>query len=208
MHKIIFKLKIKCREFILFLIPAVIFFLFSCNASKTKSNSYWESQKKDFKYHNLTEFVSDSTLKKDIISLHKGWHKSIDTITSTKDVYFYSWQERDSTLNEFTVVHDQGELGLEVYYVITDKNDKLISVTDFAGKGMEAGYTYELRSKFVGRDSVVQVQSVTQMLDIEHRKEADKPLGDSTFSYLIIDRNGHVKQKIFREMKELNYFKK
>lgn len=186
-------------------IATIIFFVISCNMLKGKNHSYWSTQKDKFKYRNLNEFVSDSLLRVNIKSCYSQWHKSLDSISSNKKVYLYSWQDRDTTKNEFTVVYDRGELGLKIYYLIFDKKDKLISVTELAGAGNEGGYIFETRSKFINRDSIFQIRAITQWLDFEKGVKMDKPVGDSTFLSLTIDGNGKVTEKTLKEVKELNY---
>ncbi len=186
-------------------IATIILFIISCNMLKGKNHSYWGTQKNKFKHRNLSEFVSDSLLRTNIKSCYSQWHKSLDSISSNKKVYLYSWQDRDTTKNEFTVVHDRGELGLNIYYLIFDKNDKLLSMTDLAGAGNEGGYIFETRSKFINRDSIFQIRAITQWLDFERGEKMDKPIGDSTFLSLTIDDTGKVTEKILKEVKELNY---
>ena len=184
---------------------AMMYFLASCNVVKVKGDSYWKSQRENFKYSNLKNFVSDSILKENLKSCYKVKHKSIDSVVSSDGVYLYSWQNRDTLTNEFTVIEDDGERGLDICYVIMDKNDNLLSVTEIAGKGLESGITYEIRSRFISRDSIVQIQSITQTWDMVNRKKMDKFVGDSTFLYLTIDKQEKFGETIFKEVKELNY---
>ena len=186
----------------------VMYFLTSCNVVKVKGDSYWESQRDNFKYSNLKNFISDSILKEKVKSCYKVRHKSLQGVFSPGKVYLYSWQSSDSTKNEFTVVKDRGELGLDIFYMIMDKNDNLITKTKLAGRGMEAEYIFEIRSEFIAKDSILQIRSITQDLDLEKRKKMDKFIGDSTFLYLTIDKNGKIEESIFKEVKDLNYSNK
>jgi hypothetical protein len=177
----------------------------NCNIMKGKQNFYWESLKERFKYFNKNEFVSDGLLEKDISSCYKSTHKSLDSIFPSEKIYLYSWQDRDSTKNEFTVVKDRGELGLKIFYLIMSKDDKLISVTDIAGAGSEAYIIFETRSKFISKDSILQIRTITQWLDPDTQKKMDRTKSDSTFSYLIIDSSGKVTENMFKEVKGLNF---
>ena len=188
------------------IILMIISLTISCNILKEKKTSFWETEKDKFKYQNLKEFVSDSNLKVDIQSCYKKRHQPIDSLFESKKVYLYSWQDRDSSKNEFTVVKDDGELGLDIFYLILDKKDKLISIIDLAGKGMEGGYIFETKSKFINKDSIFQIQSITHSLDLEKGEKMNKQIGDSTFLYLIINNKGIVTEKKLKEVKALNYY--
>lgn len=119
--------------------------------------------------------------------------------------YLYSWQDRDITKNEFAVIDDDGELGLKLFYFILDKKDNLLSWRQVAGKGSEGGYWLETRSKFISPDTLLSIGAITQWLDFDKKQQMTKTIGDSTFSYLIIDKAGKVTEKIFKEVKDLNF---
>lgn len=178
---------------------------FSCNTIDSNQDSYWSSQKEEFRFSRLNEFVVDSLLEKEINSFAKRNHKSLDSIFPSEKVYLYSWQDSDRTKNEFTVVKDRGELGLKIYYLIMDKEDKLISVTDIAGAGREAYHLFETTSKFISRDTILQVRTVTQWIDLDKQERLSKTKADSIFLYLIIDSSGGVIEKVFKEVKQLNF---
>lgn len=81
--------------------------------SPTSPSSYWENQKGKFRYLNKNEFVSDSALRADLRNLKMSSHPIFGQVTATA-VYLYSWQERDATKNEFTVIDDEGEYGVNI----------------------------------------------------------------------------------------------
>ena len=177
----------------------------SCRSLNQNTASYWASMKDKFRHKNLNEFVCDSLMIENIKSSYKVRHRSIDTIFSSRKVYLYSWQERDSSKIEFTVVDDKDEQGISISYLIFEKNGRLMSVTKLAGKGIEAHAIYEIRSRIINRDSIFQIQSITETYDFENDKKGDKPIGDSTFLSLTIDANGMVTERTLKEVKELNY---
>ncbi|MGZ8537778.1 MAG: hypothetical protein ACXWV9_05900, partial [Flavisolibacter sp.] len=80
-------------------------------------------------------------------------------------LYLYSWQNRDKKNNEFTIIKDDGEHGLKIIYFILDKKDSLISSTQIAGRGGEGGFLFETRSKFLSKDSLLNISSATWMHD-------------------------------------------
>lgn len=182
-----------------------IFLNIGCNTINSNQDSYWSSQKEKFRYSRLNEFVVDSLLEKELNSFQKRKHKSLDSIFPSEKVYLYSWQDSDSTKNEFTVVKDRGELGLKIYYLIMDKEDKLISVTDIAGAGREAYHLFETTSKFISRDTILQVRTITQWIDPDKQERLSKTKADSIFLYLIIDSSGEVIEKVFKEVKQLDF---
>src|SRR5690606_29223494 len=120
-------------------------------------------------------------------------------------VYLYSWQDRDKTKNEFTVVKDDGELGLKIFYFILDKKDNLISWTQIGGKGSEGGYWFETWTTIKNNDTLINIGAITQWYDFDKQMKMEKTKGDTTFSYLIIDSRGKVTESIFKEVKDLNF---
>lgn len=168
--------------------------------------SFWETQKNNFKYHNKIEFVSDSLLWSDFKAntFQQISHPLFNSIIGDP-VYLYSWQSRDTTKNEFTVIKHDGELGLKMFYFILDKKDSLISWTQIGGKGNEGGYWFETRSKFISKDTILKVGAITQWWDFEKEKNMEKTKGDSTFSHMIIDNNGRMTKKVFKEVKDIHF---
>jgi hypothetical protein len=176
----------------------------ACNGSKKQPSSFWEQQKGNFKYHNKKEFLSDSLL----IAEYKSLKQSSDSLFEdlhSNHVYLYSWQERDKTKNEFTVIKDAGELGLKIFYFIVDKNDSLLSWTQIASRGGEAGVSFETSSRFISRDTMLNIGAITQAYDFKRQQNMDKPKGDSTFSHYVIDKNGKITERVFKEIKELGF---
>lgn len=189
---------------LLILIIALLFI--SCNSFSKKSLSFWEKQKKNFKYNNKKEFVSDSLLwaEFEAKSFKKIRHPMFNSIIDNPG-YLYSWQDRDATKNEFTIINDEGERGLEIIYFILDKKDSLLSWTQVGGKGSEGGYWFETRSKFISYDTLLNIGATTQWLDFDKKQKMERTKGDTTFSYLTIDSNGKVTEKVFKEVKELHF---
>jgi hypothetical protein len=171
-----------------------------------KSPSFWETQKTNFKYQNKKEFVSDSLLWADFNAnnFKKLKHSMLDSVIGGPG-YLYSWLDRDTTKTEFTIIKDDGELGLKLFYFILDKEDSLLSWTQIGGKGSEGGYWFETRSKFISHDTLLNIGAITQWLDFDKKQKLEKTKGDTTFSYLTIDSNGKVTEKVFKEVKDLNF---
>ena len=187
----------------------LVFCFISCNSLTRHQLSYWEKQKDNFRYQNKSEFVSDSTLWADYKSFttsrHSLFGNSLFGNFFSNKVYLYSWQNRDSSKNEFTVIKDDGELGLKVIYFILDKKDSLLSSTQVASKGNEGGYWFETRSRFMSKDTILNIWSITQWYDFEGEHSMEKTKGDSTFSYRVIGNSGKVSEKVFKEVKDLNF---
>jgi hypothetical protein len=188
------------------LISIIVLLFISCNGLTKKTFSFWETQKNNFKYQNKKEFVSDSILWADFEanSFKKMRHPMFDSIIGDPG-YLYSWQNRDTTKNEFTIINDDGELGLKIFYFILDKKDSLLSWTQIGGKGNESGYWFETRSKFISHDTLLNIGAITQWLDFDKEQKMERTKGDTTFSYLTIDSNGKVTEKVFKEVKDLHF---
>ena len=186
------------------LIPILILCLISCTNQKPSQTSYWETQKSNFKYQDRTEFLIDSAFRTSYKQLPKANYKLFSKTVDNR-IYLYSWQNRNKKYNEFTVIRDNGEHGLQIYYCILDKKDSLISSTQIAGRGGEGGFLFEKRSKFLSRDSLLNIASVTLMHNSEQNLKM--PIGDTTFSYMLFGKGGKIKEKKFREVNELQYDK-
>ena len=183
------------------LIILSVIFLISCNSGES---SFWETQKSSFRYQDKKEFVSENNLLAEYKTFKQIKHPLLDSIIGDS-AYLYSWQNRDKTKNEFTVIKDEDELGLKIFYFILSKSDKLISWSQVAGKGAEAEYWFETSSKFINRDSMIKTESTTQWLDFEKLQPLQTTKGDTTYSYLIIDSTGEMTEKIFKEVKDLHF---
>lgn len=171
------------------LLSAISIVLFvSCNAP-TSPFSYWAGQKENFKYRNKIEFRSDSALQSDLPHLKKITHPLFEKINA-KDVFLYSWQERDVTKNEFTVIKDNGEYGLSTYYFVLDKKDSLVSFEEIAGKENEGNYWFEKSANFSGKDTIFTFRSLAQGYDIETQKEFAPYPGPRT--YIVFMQNGEM----------------
>ena len=186
----------------------LVFCFISCNSLTRHQVSYWEKQKDNFRYQNKSEFVSHSTLQADYKTFKTSRHSLFGNFFSNKffssKVFLYSWQDRDSSKNEFTIIKDDGE-GLKVIYFILDKKDSLLSSTQIAGKGNEGGYWFETRSRFMSKDTILNIGAVTQWYDFGAERSMAKTKGDSIFSYLVIGDRGKVTEKVFKEVKDLNF---
>jgi len=179
--------------------------MMKCRFVNERKDPYWESRKDDFKYQNKVEFKNDSALENELRSLNRISDVHLGSIFSGDHVYLYSWHGSDSSTIRFTVVHDDEEHGLDVYYLILSKADgKVIASEEIAGAGREADFLYETASKITGKDSLFQVRSVTQWLDPGTRQRLERDNGDSTFLHLTIDATGQVTEKIVKEVKHLN----
>lgn len=184
-----------------------------CSNIKSDDNSYWHQQKDKFKYHNLKEFAIDSIIENEVKNktLPLLDYRVLDNLSIkiphlNVPYYLYSWQHRDSSTNEFTIIEDLDEHGIAIQYLIMDKKDSLLSITPIASFGSEAGIRGEVRSKFISNDTVLNIRSITCFYNQKRpHNKLDRPIGDSTFSYFIIHRDGKIVEKIFKDVKELHY---
>jgi len=136
-----------------YFIPFFLIALVGCK-SPISPSSYWDQQKGNFRYLNKTEFVCDSVLRADLHNLKMSSHPIFKKITPLP-VYLYSWQDRESETNEFTVIEDRGAYGLKIYYLTLDKKDSLISYEWIAGQDDEMDRNYMKRSKLSGMDTIL-----------------------------------------------------
>jgi hypothetical protein len=123
--------------------------LFGCNHS-TKVDSYWEGQKDNFKYRNKTYFFISEEIQHDLAAFKKVKLQVDRWIDS---VYLYSWQERDPSKNEFTVIGLEDESGPALFYVIMDKKDSLLSSIQLAGINNEGYGGNFFSTTFFAKDS-------------------------------------------------------
>ncbi|HEU4471250.1 MAG TPA: hypothetical protein VFR58_09210 [Flavisolibacter sp.] len=161
-------------------------------------------QKTGFRYFDKKEFVSDSLLRAEYKTFNTLRHPLFERIMGSK-VYLYSWQERDKSKNEFTVVGDDGELGLKIFYFILDKKDSLLSWKQVSGAGGEGGYLFETSSRFISRDTLLSLGSITRMAMAGERGFMQESMGDTSFSYVVILPNGQLSTRLFKEVKQLDF---
>lgn len=127
----------------------IIISLFSCNDS-TKLVSYWEGQKSSFKYRNKIHFFINEEIQHGLNSFKKV---NLQVERGIDSVYLYSWQERDSSKNEFTFIALEGESGPAIFYVIMDKKDSLLSSIRLAGINNEGYGGNFFSTTFFAKDS-------------------------------------------------------
>lgn len=176
----------------------------SCNNKKDQARSFWEQQKDKFKYKQKNEFASDSSLFKEHTTLTRMRHPLFDSLFHGP-AYLYSWQDRDETKTEFTVIKNAGELGLKMFYFILDKNDNPLSVTQVANVGFEGGYMFETNSKWISSDTMLNIGTTTELFSSGPNNRDSILKGDTTYSYFIVGENGKVTKKKFKEIKTLDF---
>lgn len=182
----------------------IVILLIGCNRASKTPVSFWEAKRDSFPLQGTKVFVSDSTLRANYQKYPKVKSGTFDSLFSYGDVYLHSWQQRDLNKNEFTVVKDDGELGLKIFYFVCSKTDSVISATHIAGKGSEGGYWFESISTFIAPDTLYSIGAITQWLDFETLKPIKKTKGDSTFYHLIFDKEGQFKKVELGRNLELN----
>lgn len=174
-------------------------FLISCNSSESPT-SYWAAQKNRFSYQNKTEFGNDRAIQADFKRLKKSNHAIFDTLVPD-GVYLYSWQERDPTKNEFTVVSDDGRYGWRLFYVILDKNDKLISAERIAEKQIEGNLWFVKKAWFASKDTIRTLRSLAEGYDIKTRLSfAPNP---AYSEYYVFEKNGKLQGYILYNLDKL-----
>ena len=57
----------------------------------------------------------------------------------------------------------------------------------------------------MSKDTILNIWSITQWYDFEGEHSMEKTKGDSTFSYRVIGNSGKVSEKVFKEVKDLNF---
>jgi len=185
------------------LIASLILFAFiSCNGYKNESSSKTLLKAEGFHFRNLNSFIIDSLLwksyytdKNNGLNLKKVTAKDVDSAFLHNDLYLYSWQQRNSTFTEYTVLSDNGDPGLSIHYLIFDKKGKLVSNAKVAGLGKDAGGPqYETRSYFKGLDTLVLTRAETMLVDYKTLEPLKHSKGDTAIYNMIIGKDGAIKE--------------
>ncbi len=184
----------------------VLLSVLGCRHTEKTPQSYWEGQKEKFQHKNLKEFVLDSTLLANFRTYQRIIGKAI-SLSDHDDYYLYSWQERDSSKNEFTVIADAGEHGVKIYYLIFNKSDSLLSSNQISGLGHEGGYSFEVNSRFISDDTISQIGAISELFNEKGKIAKEKILGDTTFYQICIDEQGNMKSNVIKEVFKLNFGK-
>ena len=196
----------KLNIIILYLLVSV-----SCNLTQSsEKKSFFLSLKDSFPKKHLNIFeLNSKELDTTYRSSPRINHPKIDSILDSGTTYLYSWQNsRSPDLIEFTTLTEDEYRGFSLTYFITDKKDKIISVTTVASLNGEGGVSYESTSKFSKIDTLYKISAISTSLDIKGippYKKLKKSMGDSTFYKIVIDSLGRVKEFIINKKKELNY---
>lgn len=186
------------QAFLIFLL-----FHFDCHfTAKKPSDSYWTSMKHNFPFKNVQAFVIDSMMQSTYKKLPRTHNVFLDSLANENPTYFYSWQERDTLTNEFTVVSKRFERGPAIFYLIFSKQDSLISATQIAGEGSEAGYKFETKSRIIAKDTFLHIGAITDVIHF-----GKKTKGDSIFSFLVITKDGKMIEHKYDQKLEINFEK-
>gem|GEM_PF-1460491 len=156
-----------------------------------------------FKYENVNYFIFDSSLLESYKLLPVSNHPTIKRMLAGR-VYLYSWQTRDSTTKEFTVIEDNGETGMTIYYFILDKSDNIISHQRLAGIGREGTYLFETSTKIYNKDTMLGQSSTTEWWDLSQNQKLEPTKGDTLFFYSIINSDNHFVEVNYLETKTLD----
>lgn len=173
------------------LVALAMIFLFSCDPAgspaaavqPTRADSLLRLKSK-FKFDNLREFavktseleyfdwVDSSTFR----TLFREEDRQYDPNGSRID-YYYSWQDRDSSFIEFTIMSfDESNYCTILRYYVFDRSGKFISKVDLAADCGDGGWWFEQKGRQVDKTHFTTV-SVEAESDVE---TAEKVEGDTT----------------------------
>jgi hypothetical protein len=185
---------------------AIVFILaFSFCKNKTKNNAEFKSEliKNDstfrlsehyskFKFHDLKEFKINQI---DFDEKEK-YYKKLDSLSYSKffqkgdyEPFYYYSTFSDTTL--IALIGDSEELGPFIYLLKYDKNGKLQTKKDIAGKGCDGGYCIESFGKFIGDNSFVFTDIQSSMIGDEIENADEKV--DSLILKIKFDLNNELK---------------
>ena len=185
--------------------------LWSCGqvASTSPVQSYKSplfELKDRFKYRNLTDFQTDTfdweTRLGKYQEVDSGSFKLIFQEGDRQFIgqgydrdYFYSWQERDSNLIEFTILtQDESSYCDLLRYYLFDGTGKFISKFDIATNCGDGGWTFMGTGKQIGKNMFTYNTVEADLKDGE-LPEAEKHEGDSVNYQISILPGGQVSKK-------------
>ena len=116
-------------------------------------------------------------------SFEKSKSTLLDSILMTKHYYLYSLQQDDKKYKCFTVVTEAMGEALEMYYLTFDKKDSLISQFTVAKNGGEpGGHKYSTISSFISKDTLLVISERTFLHDQITLNLLSRPIGDTAIS--------------------------
>ncbi len=178
-----------------------ILILWSCNHSQgdqIESTSRWAKLKDSFAIKKATEFNIDKGFR------YKNFHtiscKLFDSTLSDQwsKAYLYSWQERDPSFIEFTLVVQQEDRGVQIVYYVFNQKDSLISATPVAS-GNVSDLAFNMWSKFMATDTLQSTSAIT----LYERNGMTN--GDTSVFEIVFDKHGKTIKKTITEKKELKF---
>lgn len=174
--------------------------LLSCKSNDKEP--YWLGQKEKFKLKNIQTFLIDSSLKRNYKDYPLLKNQELDSLLNEQETYLYSWQERDTSFIEFTILTWDEYRGMGLYYLVADKEDHIISTLRIAGANGEGGSKYEGYGSFISRDTLLQTSAITSFLDLKTMKNFDRPKGDTTIWKIFFTKEGQMISDKVSEKKE------
>lgn len=162
--------------------------------------------KSRFKYHNLTDFDTD-TLDWEA---RPGNYQGVDSVSfrlifqedSRQFIgqgydrdYFYSWQERDPSFIEFTILtQDESSYCDLLRYYVFDREGRFISKFDIATRCGDAEWTFTASGRQTS-DNEFFYETVESNLKDGELPEAQKYEGDSINYQITILPSGQISKK-------------
>lgn len=171
---------------------SLVIFIVGCQVS-TDNNTplkFLQLKESDFYSKNLSNFYFDSAFLNGYYnrtSIYKEFEKSksplLDSLLFTKHYYLYSLQQNDNDYKSFTIATEEMGEALEMFYLIFDKNDSLITKFIIAKNGGEpGGHKYSIKSSFINKDTLLLVSTRTFLYDQLTLNLLSRPIGDTAIS--------------------------
>lgn len=162
----------------------------------------WNFYTDKFKFKNLKSFdLKGDSLEKDLVKIDADiFFKVTQDSFSFDNCYFYSLQGQDTNFTKLTILHQSEAWSTDlIWYLIYDKNGKLLSKTAVAEDGADEDWGLIVKSKFIN-DSTLIIDSNensfgetddSKMKNIKFQKE------------IIFQDNGRTKERLISKTEKI-----
>ena len=191
----------------------VLIGLVSCNSKPSQLQSIenksvekfidWNLYIDKFKFKNLKSFgLKGDSIEKELVKIDNDlFFKVTQDSFHYDNCYFYSFQSQDSNFTKLTILHKSLEWFSDIiWYLIYDKNGKLLSKTAVAELGSDEDWSIIEKSKFVN-DTILILNSNENLFGETDDSEVKNI---KKIKEITILNNGKTKVKLISENEKIS----
>lgn len=162
----------------------------------------WNLYIDKFKFKNLKSFeLKEDSIERSLVKIDNDlFYKVTQDSFSFDNCYFYSFQGQDTDYYRLTIFHQSEAWSTNlIWYLIYDKNGKLISKTAVAEDGSEEDWALNLKSKFINDSTLIIDSDENRFGEIDDSEMKNIKLQKE----IIFQDNGRTKERLISKAEKI-----